>query len=253
MTVKDLLIKFDNIPDKYFEIHPILEEYEKNCIKKEDIEKYENLFKNKMNNFLSTIKNIKTHPSDNIIFVVKYFEMFYEDKETFFESFMCYKSEIDEKINNEITLWCNSENNLDHYAYDFEERSEILSCDLFIDENITEIEAACEIIYKMTYFGIDEERNNEEKEKLIKSLDESIKDIENGRTYDIEEVFERLENKILDEADDDEKEQIIKERKERKEKKEKNKDKQELYSKISNRINHKISILVIEKYYLEKM
>lgn len=248
MIVKDLLIKMDNIVDDYLKMYPLFADYELEAMTKEEIEKYYKKIGEKFKLFLLDIKERNTSPTDGILFVVKHIDEYYDNKGTSISSFVCYKSDINKKIKNEITLWNNDdENRIEHYAYDFESRNNVLSFELFIDENVSELEAACEIINEMILLGIDEEDNNKEKDKIIKSLEESIDNIENGeKTYSLEEVFEKLEKNILENSNDEQKESFKKHKLE----KEKNKDRDDLYYRIASRINHKTCISAIEKYFL---
>lgn len=260
MKIKEFLVNYisktDNIAEDYLKDYPPFEDYELEYMLKENgkeyVEKAFSIILEKMNNFLSSIQNIIPSNSDMIVFVCKEYETFYNDKRlTFIDSFSCYKEEIIKKVPDGISLW-GEENRIEHYAYDFSPRAEILGMDLFIDDDVSEKDAFNHIINEMTSFSIDENIRENKINEIVESLRESVEDIEQRREkgepigIPAEEVFAELQKEIWEQADDEGKARILKE----KEEKEKNRNRDNTYIRVIMSLNHKIKISVIEKWYL---
>lgn len=119
-------------------------------------------------------------------------------------------SEAFEGINKKFTLWNdNGEIRIEHYGIDFVELSELASYSV-AEESIEQLGAdvcCATILQDLFEWGLTEESRSENHDDLIEKLAESEKDIEEGRCYSADEVFEELEKKYFSELlTEDEKE-----------------------------------------------
>ena len=254
MKVKELFLKnkknLDSIIETFKKEITIFEDYELETFSQEKIDNIYNNLEKILRNKIKEIINIEQENVDNVIFILKLNEQCFETKlkETYLHSFSCKKSEIDEKIKEEFTLWNdNNGNRIEHYCYDYTPLKEIANSDVYFSNEISKIQAICVLLDNIIEHGYTEEMREESLSKLMDMLDESIKDIENGNFIDAETMFEELDNDILDGASNEEKESILKNREFRK----KYQNEIDICNYLTNRINHKKCISLIEEYYIE--
>lgn len=260
MKVKEFLTNYikknESAAGDYMIDYPPFESYEIEHIQKEKgpdaLEKAYKSIATQIQKFLESIPSVNIEDKNMVIFVCKGYESFFFDEPPIFiDSFACYKDQLIEKIPQGICLW-GGDNRVEHYAYDFNPREEILGMDLFIDSDVSEKDAFNHIISEMMTFAIDDDERNQKISEIVDSLEESVKDIkekmENGEPCGIpaEDVFRELEQKIWDEADEEQRKQILEE----KAKREKNKDRDNAYMMVSSNINHNIKVNTIYKWYL---
>lgn len=254
MKVKELFIKnkenLNQIIETFKHDITIFEEYELETLSQEKIDNIYNNLKKVFKNKIEEIINVEFQETNDVIFVLKLEEQSFEtkNKESYFHSFCCKKSEINEKIEDEFTLWNdNNGNRIEHYCYDYTPLKEIVNSDVYFSNEVSEIQAICVLLNNIIEHGLTEEIRQENLTKLMDMLDESIKDIENGNFIDADTMFEELENDILDGASNEEKENILKSREFRK----KYQKEIDICNYLTSRINHKKCISLIEEYYIE--
>lgn len=231
----------------YMEYHPILEDYEKEAISEEDYEKVVLKFKELASKRIKEFAMIEPKKVDEVIFIVEQKESSFYSKETYMHSFLCNISDIKEKAYLDFALWNEDKPRIEHYCYDFSPLDEIMGCEVVF--NGCRTEAICEIFHELIFNGLTEESSQARKEEIINSLKEAEKDIKEGRTYTMEEVFEKLEAQILEGATEEEKEKILKAREE----KERNRFRDDVYNRAIMYQNHNACIDIIRSWYLENI
>lgn len=230
----------------YIEYHPILEDYEREAISDENYKEIESRFMELAGKRIREFAKIRPKKMNEIIFVVEQKETRFDSNETYMHSFLCKIDDIKEKGHLDFSLWDDEKPRIEHYAYDFSPLDEVMGCEVYFkSEDITEV--LCEIFRELTFNGLTEESSEARKIEIMNDLKEAEEDIKAGRTYTMEEVFERLDAEILENASEEEKEQILKDRAERK----KNKPRDDRYSSIVMYYNHNACIQAVREWYLE--
>lgn len=253
MTVKEFFDEYyiysiDKWFDRYLELYPVLESYEMELMTQTKIKfinlKYKEMFKN----FLDNIHGRFAEKSDKVLFLVEQVPMFFDDvdrKEL--NSWFCYKKDIIEKCKNRITLWNSEESRIEHYAYDMSAIDEILSMELW-KIGVDDTDAICEIMHEISFFGIDEDYRDKRIKEIHDELTESVRQVESGevKTIPAEEVFRKLEEEIFQNASEEEKIEILKQREEDK----KNKPRDDAYLIAAGNLNHLKCVESIYSYYI---
>lgn len=234
--------------DIYIDFHPILDYYEREAISDEKYLKIVEKFKELAGKRIKEFSEIKPKKSDDILFVVEQKETDFDSNETYMHSFLCKISDIKEKAYLDFSLWDDKKPRIEHYAYDFSPIEEVMGCEVYCDSD-KKTEALCEIFHELTFNGLTEESSQARKEEILNNLREAEKDIAEGRTYTMEEVFDKLDAEILENASEEEKKQILKDREERK----RNKPRDERYSSIVMYYNHNKCIEAVRSWYLENL
>lgn len=234
--------------EEYIKYNPILEDYERKAISDEQYEKIKARFMELAEKRIREFVNIEPKKTDAVIFVVKQKETMFDSKEDeYLHSFLCKKEDIKEKGYLDFSLWNDEKPRIEHYAYDFSPIEEIMGCDVYLEDDNNIIFALFEIFRELTFNGLTEESSEARKEEILESIKEAEEDIKAGRTYTMEEVFEKLDAEILEGASEEEREQILKDRAERK----KNEPRNNRYSSVVMMYNHNVCIQAIRAYYLE--
>lgn len=260
MTIKEFLLqykeKFGAIRYRYRVLYPIFEDYEEEFYKKEKgqdfiEEKYDIFFKVLKNRF-KELFDIEEKETDEIIFVLNLKEAIFDSgyEDYYIESFKCNKKDILEKMDEEFGLWNDNLPRIEHYAYDYMPINELLGTELFYSENICEIDVLCTILHQIVLHGFTEKQKEESFDNLCAQLDEAMKDYEEGRCFDADDVFEELEQEILDSCKTEEdRQKIIEQRQERK----KNEYRDKLFLHLVMKINHKECVKLIEEWCVNEI
>lgn len=259
MIFKNLLLNNENNLDKiiesYMDLYPLFEDYELDYLKKEkgqefiDVcyKNYFSKFRNKFHNLLS----LQEKQTNNIIFILKLKETRYEDAYNieYIHSFECKKDDILDKVKEPFVLWNDSLPRIEHYCYDYTPMEELLGTEVYYSNDVSEIEVICTILYELFLHGFEEEDRTTSLNNLTKELEKSMQDVKEGKCYDAKELFESLENEMLESYSEEDRKTYLEKKKE----KEKNKERDFLYSYLVNRINHKKCISLIEEWYLKTL
>ena len=180
--------------------------------------------------------------SDVILFITKHIS------ESGTLHFCCDKKEIDKKISEEFSVWTSDTNNIRTFDCDFISNKYILGYDIYIDENLLLVDVIDSLMDAMFRNGITDEDKIKNKEKLFKMLDEiDIQNIKEEDCIDADVFFEMLHKEIYDNMSKEEQERH--DERERK----RNKEAENLLSYLKSRYNHKTCIMIIEKYYIDKL
>lgn len=252
MKVKDFLGSFADLSrlhDRYIELYPLLADYEMEKLSEAQLMQGKIRHYDAFCALMNRIKKMNTVETDDVLFVTKEIGTFFDDEEYGLNSWVCKREDILEKAKGEITLW-NGENRIEHYAYDMDSLGNIISCELFIHE-VDGMDAACEILENITFFGFEEDSRMEKVGGIIESLKEQTEELKAGtlKTVPAEEVFEELRKEILSNATEEEKEEILREEEEH----EKNKNRDDAFMRVSMNINHIQSIQAVLSYYRQEI
>ena len=203
MIIKELICNhikdIEDIFNSYLKYYPLLEEYEIEKLKENDIDKIYKNFKNKIKQCFETVKNTEIEiDKENIIFIVTQKSTEYKSNEIHLNSFMCKKSEIEERIKNDFTIWNgNDDSRIEHYGYDMNMIKDIINKEIYIENSLSEIDVLADIVKSLSSFGWTDKEKEKNLNSFYKDIEEGIKDIEEGRCYKSEEVFEHLEMELL--------------------------------------------------------
>lgn len=128
--------------------------------------------------FLHALKAMEAKPSEDQIFLAT---SAYVDGKPGVQAMLVHRSELDEE-------------HVESYSWMASPREEILGYSIaetvLTKENINILLAS--ILDEASFLGYSQERFESEKEKLHKSLEAGLKDVEEGRYYTTEQVWEHL-------------------------------------------------------------
>lgn len=258
MKVKDLLLQFSDIDalyKRYLALYPLFAWYEREALTPNQLKSGEERHRVLFDKFMERIKSTEISDSENVLFVIEQINEFSEPDEPdkAFESWMCKRDDIFKKAESgDVSLWIgkDDENHLEHYGYDMSPLADVLSMEVYPYE-VDLIDAACEIIENLTFFGIEEEKRMDKVEDIIESLTTQCEEIEAGtaKTIPAEEVFAQLEQEIWDEATEEERIEIKKQREE----KEKNKRRDNVLLHLVMNMNHMKHKMAILSYYRQQI
>lgn len=149
---------------------------------------------------------IEDQNTESMVFVVKYEEESYENQgEFYYSTFSVEKEEAKNKLKNF------DNERIENYAYEacsFEEIANFEVAKASIEEY--GIELCCAVILnEINFFGLTNETRAKEISELKKSLEESLEDIQNGRTISGEDFLEELKQEILDNCESEEEREYI--------------------------------------------
>lgn len=149
---------------------------------------------------------IEDQNTESMVFVVKYEEESYENQgEFYYSTFSVEKEEAKNKLKNF------DNERIENYAYEacsFEEIANFEVAKASIEEY--GIELCCAVILnEINFFGLTDETRAKEISELKKSLEESLEDIQNGRTISGEDFLEELKQEILDNCESEEEREYI--------------------------------------------
>ena len=156
--------------------------------------------------------------------------------------------EAQSALGKNFTIWNDEgETRIEHYGIDFISVAELagyMVAEQSVENLGIEVCCAC-ILQDLFEWGLTEEARKEHFEELKEMLDESMKDLDEGRYTSAEELFEDLDKEILAEASDDEREYWRLE----KEFKRKVREIERRYSQKINDENHKMFIDAVKNEY----
>jgi len=186
---------------------------------------------------------------EHTIFVLAMKESSYrESYKTIFGCYVIDDEEAKQALKKDFTIWNDvGETRLEHYGIDFvsvEELAGYTIAQQSVDDMGIEVCCAC-ILQELFEWGFTEEARKEHFEELKEMLDESMKDLDEGRYTSAEELFEDLDKEILAEASEDEREYWRLE----KEFKRKVREIERRYSQKINDENHKMFIDAVKNEY----
>lgn len=144
------------------------------------------------------------------IFVMKMKESAYREAyKTIYGSYVIKDEEARRALGIDFNLWDDEgEARLEHYGIDFISVAELAGYSI-AEQSVEKlgVEACCACILRELFeWGLTEEEREEQFEELKKRLDESMKDLEEGKCISAEELFDELEDELLSEESEDERE-----------------------------------------------
>lgn len=248
MNVKEFLMKFDRntLYDRYIELYPVFETYEEEHFGPEKVEEGKARFRIMFERFLSRVGQTTLDEGGEVLIGTKFVPSFMDDEEEI-STWVSNREDIFKKAPMDVTMWNgDEESRIEHYAYDMDTLSSALSHEVFLYQ-VDELDAACDIINNLTFFGMEEEPKMERVKEILDSLENSVEEIKSGEAKLIpaDEVFKELEEKILENASEEERIEILKEREEA----EKNKARDSAFMQASMKINHIQSLQAVLSYY----
>lgn len=225
MTVKELFNKTNySMVYKYLKKYsPYTDGIEFSSISHKKQLKIKNALKRKYLKFYNKIKNIEPLvDNEKILVISKIFKDINGYKQGFdYTTFYVNKSDVIEKSKNEnITLWNGDEKSrIEHYSVTEHKFNEILGftiCPASLNLNYNLLVAL--ILIEMTEYGFDEDQINNNLQNLYASIEEGIKDIEEGNVYtqeDMEKMFDEWRDELRGRKETEEEKRIRKEENEK--------------------------------------
>lgn len=255
MTVKDFMFQFNNIHmlfksqmlyKRYIELYPLFEDYEREALGDDKLKEAEIRFYDMFCGLIGMMEDTEVHESSYVLFVTRLVGLSFEDGETL-DSFYCIREDIEEKLSfGDYPSICYGGNMVERYAYNMSEIPDILSMEIYVYD-VPPMDAVCEIIHTLSFFGMEEESRSRKINEVSKSLKKSMDEIDSGKEEGIpaEEVIASLEKELMEHMSNDEKEQFLLEKAE----KEKNKDRDFCYMVAAGNQNHLQRVSAITDYY----
>ncbi|MCD8023262.1 MAG: hypothetical protein LUF30_09945 [Lachnospiraceae bacterium] len=219
MTVQELfqLAETERVEEAYFLQHTIFYPYEKYSVdtKVDAVFRIKKSIREHIARFAACDAEAKVPCT---IFVAELSCENYEDKgQKELYLFSVHDAEAQEKVQMNFALWNDAkEDRIEHYGIDMCKVEDIAGYQVAEAsiENLGVTVCCAEILYEFFEFGYSDESKEKNIQSLYDSLDESMKEMDEGIYHSGEEIFQKIWQEMLDETEnEDERQHMILKRK----------------------------------------
>lgn len=190
----------NHVEEAYFLQHKVFESYEKHSLY-EKIEAVMRIKKHIREHVIRLATCNISREEPQTVFIIELPCECYEDKgKTEITLFSIFDDEAHQKVRRDFSLWTeNGECRIERYGIDMSKPESIAGYHIARKSvEMLGITACCvEILYELFEFGYSDESREKNIQELYDRIKEAEKDIEEGKFYSHEEVFEQLWEEML--------------------------------------------------------